>query len=120
MKTFILLILFMCLSVKGFSEPIANVSFSVGVIVKSGTYNPFPKSPNDPPTATLEDNMLTFTSEHADYTLTLLDEEGETIYTTYVSSSVNVVVLPATLTGNYELRLIPDTGNYYFYGEIIL
>ena len=82
--------------------------------------NPIPKSPVNPPQATLDDHVLTFTTSHADYTLTLLDGEGETIYTTYVSSSVNVVVLPATLTGNYELRLIPDAGNYYFYGEIIL
>ena len=97
-----------------------ELTFVVEVIGTGGTAHPLPKSPVNPPQATLDDHVLTFTTSHADYTLTLLDEEGEAIYTTYVSSSVNVVVLPATLTGNYELRLIPDTGDYYYYSEIEL
>lgn len=82
--------------------------------------NPFPKSdPIQPPYVTQNDNVLTFDANHADYVLTLLDEDGEEVYTTVVPSILTTVVLPSTLTGVYELQLYPG-GDYVFVGEIVL
>lgn len=103
------------------AQSVLDLDFSVGVVVKTGA-NPQPKSPALPPKApeaTLEDNVLTFTSAHDDYTLTLIDGDDEVVYQTVVPSTVSVVILPATLTGNYELQL-DYGGNYYFYCDIEL
>ena len=37
---------------------------------------------------------------------------------TVLPAGTNTVVLPATLSGNYEVRLI--WGNWYFFGQISL
>lgn len=81
--------------------------------------NPFPKSPIQPPYVTQNDNVLTFDANHADYVLTLLDEDGEEVYTTLVPSTTTTVVLPSSLTGLHEIQLYPG-GDYYFTGDIIL
>lgn len=103
------------------AQSVLDLDFSVGVVVKTGA-NPQPKSPECPPKApeaTLEGNVLTFISSHDDYTLTLIDEDDEVAYEVTVPSTVSVVILPATLTGNYELQL-DYGGNYYFYCDIEL
>ena len=122
MKKVILIIALFC-SVSFFASgmDIIGLDFSVGLVVKTGSH-PQPKSPETPPDApeaTLEDNVLTFTSAHDDYTLTLLDEDSEVAYQTVVPSSVSIVVLPTTLTGDFELQL-DYGGNYYFYCDIEL
>jgi hypothetical protein len=53
-------------------------------------------------------------------TVQLLDEDGYVVYTTFVPASTPTVVLPSTLSGDYELRLIPSGSAYYFYGDITL
>lgn len=123
MKKVLLLFTFLCgLSAYADNEIISSLEFSVSIIKGTGLGNPLPKSPELPPEspeATLEDNVLTFTSAHDAYTLTLLDEDGEVAYQTAVPSTVSVVVLPATLTGDFELRL-DYGGSYYFYCDIEL
>ena len=61
---------------------------------------------------------LTFLSLHDDYTLELL-QGGEVVYSTYVSSATNTVILPSTLQGEYEIRLYGDE-SYYLTGYISL
>lgn len=120
-KVILIIALFCSVSLFASGMDIIGLDFSVGLVVKTGSH-PQPKSPETPPDApeaTLEDNVLTFTSSHDDYTLTLLDEDSEVAYQTVVPSSVSVVVLPATLSGDYELQL-DYGGNYYFYCEIAL
>ena len=80
---------------------------------------PVPKSPTDPPQATLDGHVLTFTTSHADFVLTLLDEDGDEAYTVFVPAATSTVVLPSTLTGLFELQLYPG-GSYYFLGDIVL
>ena len=79
----------------------------------------YPKSPIDPPQATLDGHVLTFTTSHADFVLTLLDEDGDEAYTVFVPAATTTVVLPSTLTGLFELQLYPG-GSYYFSGDIVL
>jgi len=121
-KVLLFIALFCSLSVFAGNGIVSYLDFTVSKIKNTGIGNPQPKSPElppDAPEATLEGNVLTFTSAHDDYTLTLLDEDGEVAYQTSVPSSVSIVVLPTTLTGDFELQL-DYGGDYYFYSEIEL
>jgi len=79
------------------------------------------KSPILVPGLDLTNGILTFTDgNYSNCTLTLLDEDGEVVWQTVVYAGINTVVLPSSLSGEYEIRLIPDGSNYYFYGLITL
>lgn len=123
MKRFLLLFAFLYgLSAYADNVIISKLEFSVSIIKNTGTGNPFPKSPAllpEPPEATLVGNVLTFISTHDAYTLTLIDENGEVAYEVTVPSTVNVVVLSPSLTGDFEL-LLDSGGSYYFYCDIEL
>lgn len=99
-----------------------GIEWEVGRTQPLSGGKPVPKSPEqipETPEATLEGNVLTFISSHDDYTLTLIDADDEVAYEVTVPSTVSVVILPATLTGDYELQL-DYGGNYYFYCDIEL
>ena len=110
---------FCCLAANAADNELVIVKFSVEIVNKGGVGNSNPKSPINPPQATLDDHVLTFTSGHADYTLTLLDENGDEAYVVAVPSSTSIVVLPATLTGTFEVQL-DFGGSYIFVSEIEL
>ena len=79
--------------------------------------NPKPhKSPVLLPEVILEDHTLTFDSSCHGLTLQLVNEDGDVEYTAAISSST--LVLPSTLEGEYEIRII--CGDHYFYGYIEL
>ena len=126
MKKLFISILFCVTCIHAFSLipgiPMINIKWDIRYTQPWGGGKPFPKSPVLPPEApeaTLENNVLTFTSTHDDYTLTLLDEDGEVAYQVVVPSTVNIVVLPTTLSGEFELQL-SSGDNYYFYCDIEL
>lgn len=75
-----------------------------------------PKSPIEPPTVYIEDYTLTFENYHPEYILNIKDEDGDVVYTTVVHSTRTQVVLPSTLSGNYEIRLV--LGSWVFTGWI--
>ena len=79
---------------------------------------PAPKSPEDAPVVYQEDNVLYFDGDHPSYYLTLRDEDGDTVYTTTVTSTDMTVTLPSTLSGDYEIELVYD--NWVFTGWITL
>ena len=74
------------------------------------------KSPIQPPTVYIDDYTLTFENYHPDYILNIKDEYGNVVYTTMVFSTQTQVVLPSTLSGNYEIRLV--LGSWVFTGWI--
>ena len=74
------------------------------------------KSPIEPPTVYIEEYTLTFENYHPDYILNIKDEYGNVVYTTMVFSTQTQVVLPSTLSGNYEIRLV--LGSWVFTGWI--
>ena len=67
---------------------------------------------------TQDDYVLTLPAFEEDYTLELRDENDVVIYTDYVPAGTTQVVLPSTLSGDFELRLVADT--YYYIGYISL
>jgi len=80
-----------------------------------------PKAPMHAPEVYLEDHTLSFSYNNG-YTLELIDtsmgDEGTVVYTAVIPEDVLTWQLPATLSGNYTLRLI--FGNWAFVGEIEL
>ena len=91
----------------------------------SGYDNPVPTFPHKPkvpmhtPEVYLEEYTLSFSYNNG-YTLELVDpsmgDEGTIVYTAVIPEDVLTWQLPATLSGNYTLRLI--FGNWAFVGEI--
>ena len=69
------------------------------------------------PQVGIEDYTLTFSTPCYGYTLELVDENDAVAYTTIITSGT--LVLPSTLSGEYELQLIPASGDYYFYGYVL-
>lgn len=119
MRKLFLIFAFACsMSANIYADPV-DLSFSVEIIGQGGTYNPLPKSPIEPPSATLDGYTLTFDASHPAYTLTLIDEKDEVAWQVTVPANVSIVYLPATLSGNYVLTLYSG-GLYYYWSEIIL
>lgn len=78
-----------------------------------------PKTPTEVPVVDQTGNVITFKAGHDPYTLCIVNEDGLTVYSVSVPTSVLTVTLPSWITGDYEIRLL--TGEtYYFYGDITL
>ena len=76
-----------------------------------------PKTPILIPTVWQDGYDLEIEAPHAEYVLNIVS--GTTVvYSVVVPETVSLVVLPATLSGTYELQLIQ--GNLCFYGDIDL
>lgn len=70
------------------------------------------------PKVYIEDYTLSFGINHPEYVLIIKDENGQEVYTTTVFSTQPDVILPSTLSGNYEINLV--MGNWLFTGWIYL
>lgn len=70
------------------------------------------------PKVYIDDYTLSFGINHPEYVLIIEDENGQEVYTTTVFSTQPDVILPSTLSGNYEINLV--MGNWLFSGWINL
>ena len=77
-----------------------------------------PRMPMEIPDVFLSDHSVSITGSHQDFTFELIDEDGNFVFQTQFLSSMTSVVVPNTISGSYELRLVSDNG--YFYGLITL
>ena len=103
-------------------DDLIEVDLQVGILHPYGSGNPLPKSPINPPSASLDGHTFYINGEHSGYTLYLIDNSGDepdVVYQVVIPAGVNAVVLPATLSGTYELQL-HNGGAFYFYAEIEL
>ena len=119
MKKLLFILATLCSLTANAVSEVLNVIFTVDIVHPGGSGNSQPKAPIRPPQATLDGHVLTFTSDHADYTLTLFSEDGDEAYTVFVPYDVDVVMFPATLTGTYGIQL-DFGGSYVFVSEIFL
>lgn len=69
---------------------------------------------------TQDDYVLTLPAFDYDYTLVLFDEEGIVVYSADYSAGTTTVTLPSTLSGEFELRLVPYAATYYYRGYMEL
>ena len=93
------------------------LDLEVRIIDGKPTHQGDPKTPTLFPTVWQDDYELEIEAPHDEYVLNIVS--GTTIvYSVVVPANVSLVVLPATLSGTYELQLIHD--NLCFYGYIDL
>ena len=77
-----------------------------------------PKTPITAPKVYIDDYTLLFEVGHPEYVLNIKDENDNVVYTTTVYSSQTQVVLPSTLSGDYQIELV--MGYWHFSGWINL
>ena len=65
-----------------------------------------PKMPMLAPTVYIDDYTLLFAVDHPDYVLYIKDEDDNVVYSTVVYSTQTQVVLPSTLSGDYQIELV--------------
>ena len=94
------------------------IPFTVSFDDNAPIGNERPKSPMRPPVVYMEDYTLLFAVDHPDYILNIMDEDGAVVFSTVVYSTQTQVVLPSTLSGDYEIQLV--MGNWLFSGWINL
>ena len=78
----------------------------------------FHKSPITIPDISLENHTLYFYTPCDGCTLRLLDENENVVFSTVITTGATSLVLPSTLSGEYEIQIIQ--GNICFYGYIDL
>ena len=77
-----------------------------------------PRSPINPPHASIDDHTFYVNSSHADFVVYLVDENEQVVYCTFMPFNVSFINLPTYLVGTYRIELL--TGNWLFYGYITL
>ena len=88
------------------------------VILKGASGSGPTYAPPRPWYITQDGYVLTMPAFEDDYILELRDENDVVVYTDYVPAGTTQIVLPSTLSGDFELRLVADT--YYYRGYINL
>ena len=103
-----------------FSDAYGSVSQSIPmqIIDETPAGNTHPYAPPRPWYITQNDNVLILPAFDYAYTLVLLDEDGVVVYSADFSAGTTVAVLPSTLSGEFELRLVPYAATYYYRGYI--
>lgn len=94
------------------------IPLAVEIIEGMPVGNGHAKVPMRPPVVYLENHTLAFVADHPEYILNIKDEDGIVVYSTVVNSTQTQVVLPSTLSGNYEIKLV--LGSWVFTGWIWL
>ena len=114
-----ILLLSVLLATCAVNLPAAKVELGVGEIDPTSSWPGSSKTPVFIPSIDLEGHVIAFETGHADFTLSIIDENDNIVYSVYVPSSVTIVNLPTTLSGSYELCLYPDGSNIYFFGFVL-
>jgi len=112
--------LFLCISMLLCISTIAFAGNSVPLTHQpnGSTHEGNGKAPARPWYISQDASVLTMSATPCAYTLVLCDEAGVVAYTAVLPAATTMVTLPATLSGDYEIRFVADT--YYYYGYITL
>ena len=113
-----LLAMFMWPSVQMMATPVV-VSLEIGYEDPLNDQDNPHKNPPFVPSVIQDDYEIRFLEIHPYYSLCIVDEDDEVVYSVAVWSFTTSVVLPSWLSGDYEIQLRPDD-NYYLYGYIQL
>ena len=113
-------LLFVLLLIGGCSFAFGQNQIPMQIINNGGASHGNTLAPPRPWYITQNENVLTLPAFDEGFTLQLLDEDETVIYSTYIPAGTTQVVLPSTLSGEFELRLIPVLTSYYYRGYISL
>ena len=104
------------------SSVFAQLSLPIELQVSEIDPTPYPgghpKSPILIPSISYDDHTLFFNTPCSGFTLNIVDENNVVVYTLVIPTGTTSLVLPSTLSGEYELQLI--SGNYLFWSVISL
>jgi hypothetical protein len=114
----LLLILALIMGGASFTMALAGHQIPMQIIKETGVGNGSTLAPPRPWYMIQDGFTLTMPAFEDDFTLELLDEDGVVVYSAYVPAGTTQIVLPSTLSGDFELRLVADT--YYYRGYISL
>ena len=115
------LLLIVAILVSGqLSSLMAQQNIPMEIINKSSGAGGHTNIPPRPWYITQDDYVLTLPVFDYAYTLVLLDEDGGVVYSADFSAGTTTAVLPSTLSGEFELRLVPYATTYYYRGYIEL
>lgn len=117
-KTFILILFTLLVTSSNWSQETMPVELQVSIIDPTLQPGGTPKQPLQVPSVSLDDHTLYFEIPCDGCTLNIVDSNDTVVYTTVVPTGATSLVLPVTLSGEYELQII--RGNYVFYGTIDL
>lgn len=101
------------------AEP-ADMPLETGIVDSSNNQDNPHKTPTIIPKVSIEVYTLYFNTPCDGYVLRLLDGFDNVAYSTVIPVGATSLILPPYLFGIYELQLIPNNCNYYFYGTIDL
>lgn len=114
------LVLFVILLIGGCSFSYGAQQIPMHIIDETPVGHSGPYAPARPWYITQDENVFTLSATPEDYTLVLLDEDDEVVYSDTLLSGSTMFVLPSTLSGNFELRLIPFASTYCYRGYLEL
>lgn len=113
--------LFMLLLFGGFNFAFGYHQIPMSIIDKNGSDGGSNTLAPPRPWYIIQDGyVLTLPAFDEDFTLQLLDEDETVVYSTYVPAGTTQVILPSTLSGDFEIRLIPFLATYYYRGYLLL
>ena len=104
-----------------FSSVCVNAAFrplelQVRIFDPRENQGPGQRGPEEAPSVSIEDYTLSLDHSCLGCTLRLVDENDTVVYTTIING--DTLMLPSTLSGEYELQILFD--DCYFYGWIEL
>ena len=121
MKRIVTLLFVLCsMSAIAYADGPEDVTLTVGIIRDGTMGNDNPRSPIEPPSASIDGHTFYINEVHPDYVFQLVDvdDEENVIYEVPMASGVNSIVIPSAYVGNYRVQLI--WGYWCFWGYICL
>lgn len=116
-----LMIIFALFTISFKASPTVNKTLDDDIILLPGYHDPtdvnndYPRGPVQIPAVIHQNNSLRIRNIEGDYNIFLINSEGSVVYHSIVddSSGDDVIVLPDTISGEYELHIHIDTHCYY-------
>lgn len=119
MRTKLFMVMLLILGGAHFAKVIAQGNvIPMQIIEPSSAGDGSIKNPPATLVITQNDNVLTLPATPVDYTLQLRYANGTMLYSLYIPSGTTQIILPTTIFGSFEIRLVADT--YYYVGYIDL
>lgn len=117
-RLIILLLTLALLPLSSVSVMARTINFNVGYVDPQDTMDDGKRTLTLVPEVEIEDYILAFYTPCDGCVLRLVDENDNMVYSTVIPTGTTSLVLPSSLSGNYEIQIIQD--NTYFYGYISL
>lgn len=119
MKRFLFVFLFLTgLAVHVSAQSEVAVELTCEKIGGGALNSPMPRTPLARPTLTLDGYTLYIGGAQRDYTLQLVDEDGDVVYEVFLPAGTTSFLLPTCYAGAYRLNLLWSDWCFWGYVEL--